>query len=140
MKIRHGEVICEGTLDAVRHLDSLLNEASNSKVLHDGSKGKHLMIGDYTTRSAFSRTYGVQFRNAYVKLRLWYDRRNGTARVSASPRHMTMLRASLPGFGQRLWEVAKSGETIRSEGEKVDKVYKSPMGSVARMATSEVGK
>jgi len=110
MRIRHGEVICEGTVESVKNLERLLSK--HGDVLHDGSKGRNILTGDYTPRSAFSRVYEMRVNGDVLRLTLWYDKRDGTARVRALPVHMTKLRKFIPEFGQRLWEVAKSGEGI----------------------------
>lgn len=107
--LRHGEVICIGTIEAMHNLERTLK---GNRVVHDGSKGKHDLLGDYTPRSAFSRVYEVPVNNYRVRITFWYDRRDGTARVRALPNDMSLLKNNIPDFGNRLWVVAKSGENV----------------------------
>lgn len=142
MRMRHGEAICDGTINTVRRLEQLINSNNGVMTLHDGSKGRHQMTGDYTPRSAFSRVYEIKVNGYYLRLRLWYDKRNGTARVSALPVHMTRLRQFLPGFGLCLWEVAKSGENKNNGGnanEKASSIHKSIVGGLGRIAEGKAG-
>lgn len=114
MKIRHGEITCEGTIESVRALEQLINKSGLGTVLHDASKGRNVITGDYTSRSAFSRVYKFQINGEVVKLRLWYDKRINTACVKAAPRHMTKIKRFIPGIGLALWKIAKSGEQERT--------------------------
>lgn len=108
MKIRHGEVICKGNIDTVKELEQLIIKSGLGTILHDASKGRHMMMGDYTDRSAFSKVYEIRLNGERLKLRLWYDKRDNTACVKAVPWHMAKLKRYIPGMGQALWKIAKS--------------------------------
>lgn len=108
MKTRHGEVICEGAIEPVRALEQLIIKSGLGTVLHDASKGRHMMTGDYTARSAFSKVYEIRLNGEHLKLRFWFDKRDNTACVKAIPWHMAKLKRGIPGLGKALWVIVKS--------------------------------
>lgn len=135
LDIRNNEVICVGTVESVRYLEHILNQNAECTILHDASKGKHLLLGDYTKRVAFSRKMKVDIKGESLCVRLWYDRRVNIAKVCASPSNLTKLRKLVPGFGHSLWQVAKSIDEVKHD-ESVQ-VHTGFVPSVAGMATGK---
>ena len=115
-----------GTVESLRLLEVVLRN-SGGVVIHNGEYGRDYMTRIDTQRKSFVRVWHLKVNGDFVKVRFWYENREGSmlkglGNITASPRHFELLSEHNPSFKIALQKVVESVKVPTQEERNVTQV------------------
>lgn len=100
-----------GTAESLHLLESVLKN-SGGKIIHNGEFGRDYMTNINVKRNSFARVWHIKVNDEFIKLRFWYENRDGSmlkgfGNITGSPRHFEVL-GQVPEFKTVLQKIADS--------------------------------